>query len=147
MLPSDPLFHKPKSIIAAKNILYATLFLGVINWTISQMTSNVDDNLRIHGLIIAIVALLVIFLLIKQIGLGRQWAKWVLLVFFILRLLSFPFVLVPLFKVNLLVGVIMVFQALLELLALLFLFSTESTHWFNHVQTFVDDEPVQKSKQ
>ena len=137
MLPANPLFNKPKSIIAAKNILYATMFLGIINWTITQWMTDLHSSAPVEGVIILIVTLLVIFILIKQIGFGRKWARIVLLVLFIAGLLIFPWTLSVLFKANLLIGIISLLQALMEIVALVFLFSKESTQWFNRVRATV----------
>jgi hypothetical protein len=146
MLPADPLFHKPKSIVAAKNILYATIFLGIINWAISQWATDLNTSAPVQGIIILIVTLLITFILIKQVGFGRKWARVVLLVLFIAGMLVFPWTLSALFKANLLVGVISLLQAVLEIVALVFLFSKESTQWFNRVHSTVQEEPVPVSK-
>ncbi len=140
MLPSDPLFHKPKDIIAAKNILYATIFLGIINWVVGKMTTGLSSYSDSKEIIITILTLIIIFILTKQIGLGKKWARTVFLVLFILGIIVFPFAVIPLFKSNLLLGVLFVFQALLQMLALKFLFSRKSTHWFNMVRS-TDQEP------
>ena len=140
-LPSSPLFHKPMSIIAAKNILYATLFLGVINWAISQWATDIHPIAPFTAVIVLILTLLVVFTLIKQIGFGRKWARVVLLVLIVAGLLAFPWTLPVLFKANFLVGVLSVFQALLQLVALVFLFSPASTQWFNRVHSAVQNEP------
>jgi hypothetical protein len=134
MLPPDPIFHKPKSIIAAKNILYATVFLGIINWVIGKLTTDLTGYSNSEGIIVTFLTLIVIFLLTKQIGYGKKWARTVFLILFILGIIIFPFAVVPLFKLNLLLGVLCVFQALLQILALKFLFTRESTHWFNTIR-------------
>lgn len=140
-LPSSPLFHKPMSIIAAKNILYASLFLGIINWVISQWATDIHTSAPFAAVIVLILTLLVVFTLIKQIGFGRKWARVVFLVLFVAGLLAFPWTLPVLFKANFLVGVLSVFQALLQLVALVFLFSPASTQWFNRVHSAVQNEP------
>jgi hypothetical protein len=146
MLPANPLFHKPKSIIAAKNTVYATMFLCIINWAVSQWTTDLNTSAPVQGIIILIVTLLVMFILIKQVGFGRKWARVVLLVLFVAGMLVFPWTLSVLFKANLLVGVISLLQAILEILALVFLFSKESTQWFNRVHITAQDEPAPGSK-
>jgi hypothetical protein len=146
MLPADPLFHKPKSIIAAMNIMYAALFLGVINGAIRQWTTDLHATSPILRVIILIGSLLLVFTLIKQIGFGRKWARVVLLVLFVAGMLVYPRALSALFKANFLVGVISLLQALLEIVALVFLFSKESTQWFNRVHAAAQDKPVPSSK-
>jgi len=113
------------------------MFLGIINWTITQWMTDLHSSAPVEGVIILIVTLLVIFILIKQIGFGRKWARIVLLVLFIAGLLIFPWTLSVLFKANLLIGIISLLQALMEIVALVFLFSKESTQWFNRVRATV----------
>ena len=137
MNESGPLFHKPKSIIAAKNILYATVFLGLITLVINKLSygsSNPADN---RGLIIALVSFAVILFLVRQIGLGHKWARTVFVILFILGIALFPYTIVPLFRMNPLLGVLSLLQALLQILALRYLFAKESTEWFNRVHSTV----------
>ncbi len=145
-IPAGPVFHKPMSIIAAKNILYATLFLGVINWVIGQWGMDGRPNAPVAGAVVLILTLVVVFLLIRQIGLGRKWARMVLLILFVAGLLMSPWTLPVLFKTNFLVGVLSVLQALLQLVALIFLFSRSSSQWFERVQSNAHNEPAQAHK-
>jgi hypothetical protein len=140
MIPPGPLFHKPSSIIAATNILYATLFLGAINWAVGQWGAAVHPASSAEGVAILLVTLVLIFWLIKMIGQGKKWARVVLLVLFVLGILVYPWTLMALFKSNLLLGVLSVFQAVLQVVALIFLFSPASTQWFNHVHSFAENE-------
>lgn len=140
MIPQGPLFHKPTSIVAAMNILYATLFLGVINWAVGQWGTAVHPASPVEGVVILLVTLGLMFWLIKMIGQGKKWARVVLLVLFVLGILVYPLTLMAIFKSNLLLGVLSVFQALLQIVALVYLFSPASTQWFNHVHSFVENE-------
>jgi hypothetical protein len=140
MLPEGPLFHKPTSIIAAMNILYAMLFLGIVNWAIGEWSMHLSPGDRVKRAIILVVTVIIIFGLIKMIGLGKKWARVVLLVLFVLGVLVLPRTLGPLFQFNLLVGVLAVFQALLQAVALVFLFLQVSTQWFNHVHSYTQNE-------
>lgn len=143
MNPSDPIFHKPRSIIAAKNVLYASIFLGIVISVISELTIHADSYSTgqgystTQGLIINLVTIILLFVLARLIGLGRKWARTVFLVLFILGIALFPFGAIAIFKMNLLVGILDVLQILLQVLALKFLFSKESTHWFLSVSSFV----------
>jgi len=131
MLPEGLLYHKPKSIVAAKNMLYASLFLGIIIWAIRRWTNDLHTRPSRQETIVLVVSLLVVFILIKQIGLGRKWARVVLLVLSVPGILVYPWTFSAFFKESLLVGVINLLQALLQIVALVFLFSKESTQWFN----------------
>jgi hypothetical protein len=138
MLPEGPLFHKPTSIIAAMNILYATLFLGVINWAIGQWGTDFPGG-RLERTIVMVVMVIIIFGLIKMIGLGKKWTRVVLLVLIAEHIVAYPWTLGPIVKYNLLVGVLSVFLALLQIVALIFLFSQASTQWFNKVHSAAQD--------
>jgi hypothetical protein len=145
MIPQGPLFHKPKSILAARNMLYATLFLGVINWAIAQWGTDLNNYSPVLGAVTLVTTLVVLLILIKQIALGRKWARVALLVLFVAGMLVYSWTLAALFKTNLLVGVLIIFQAALQVAALVFLFSKESTHWFNRVYSTEKDQPVSGS--
>jgi hypothetical protein len=141
MNPQDPIFHKPKSIVAAKNILYATIFLGIVNVVINEMTPGLGNASTVEGVAIAGITLVIIFILTKQIGMGRKWARTVFLILFILGIIIFPFVLGPIFTISLLLGILEIFQAILQAIALLFLFSKDSREWFNKIQSWRTNEP------
>ncbi len=141
MNPQDPLFHKPKSIVAAKNILYATIFLGIINVVINEMTPGLGNASMIESIVITGITLAVLFVLTRQIGMGRKWARTVLLVLFILGVIIFPFALGAVFNTSLLLGILEVFEAVLQAMALIFLFSKDSTIWFNKIRSWQANEP------
>jgi hypothetical protein len=141
MNPQNPLFHKPKSIVAAKNILYATIFLGIVNVVINEMTPGLGNASTVEGVAIAGITLVIVFILTKQIGMGKKWARTVFLVLFILGIILFPFALGPIFKTSLLLGILEVFQAILQAIALLFLFSKDSREWFNKIHSWRTNEP------
>jgi hypothetical protein len=138
MISSDPLLHKPKSIIAARNILYATIFLGIINVVISRMTMVEGSYSNSLGLIVPIATFVLIFILATQVGLGRKWARTVFLVLFTLGIIFFVFTIVPLFRANMVVGMLSIIQVILQILVLKFLFAQESTNWFNGIQKTTD---------
>jgi hypothetical protein len=137
MNPTDPIFHKPKSIIAAKNLLYASIFLIIVNSGIGEMTNSFGGYSIIQGLIINLVTIVLLFILARMIGLGRSWARTVFLILFVLGIALLLFGIVAIFKMNLLIGILDVLQVVLQFMALKFLFSKESTHWFLSVQSFV----------
>jgi hypothetical protein len=147
-LPADPLFHKPPSIIAAKRILYAGVFMAMINWALRNFVVAVrlDTDSMVGSAIIFVLTMGLILWLIRSIGLAKKWARVVLLVLYILGVAIFPWSLLPLFHASMLLGVLLVFEALLNLLALIFLFSKESTRWFNRAHLADLDEPAAKNR-
>jgi hypothetical protein len=141
-LPPSPLFHKPASIVAAKNILYADLFLGILSWAIGRWTTTMYALAPIESIAILIVMVGIIFGLIKCIGLGRKWARVVLLVIFLLGLVAYPWTFAGMLKASILIAVLSLLQAILQAIALYYLFSRTSTEWFNKVQEKAHEEPA-----
>lgn len=141
MQPANPLFHKPTTIVAAKNILYASLFLTLINWTVAHFT--IDPNLlsSTQQIIELVFSLLIVFALTKLVTMGKKWARVVLLAFFMLSMAAGALTLPAIFRANILLGALILLLTILQLLALYYLFAKASTHWFDHVQTFITNEP------
>lgn len=139
MKPEGPLFHKPNSIIAAKNILYATIFLDIISSLVGEFSAGMHNYSSIHGLASTIVALTLLVIIVREIGFGHKWARILFLILFILGMLAMPFYVSTLFKASIVLGFLFILQSLLQLLALYFLFTKTSTNWFNSFKT---DRPV-----
>lgn len=131
MSPQGPLFHKPKSIIAAKNILYASVFLGILGSLIGEFSTDLQNYSSLRGLVITIGSLGLLLIAIRQLGLGRKWARTVLLILLLFGLLSAPIYAPFLFRNSLLLGFLFVLQCILQITALAFLYSKESNVWFN----------------
>jgi len=144
-IPPTPLFHKPPSIVAAKNILYAGIFLGILTWGLGWLTTTIYTPAPAQSVVILIVTVGITFALIKYIGLGMKWARIVLLVLFLLGLVVYPLTFVSVMKVSMLVAVLSLLQTILQIIALYYLFSRASTQWFNRVQEKAHDEPAARS--
>jgi hypothetical protein len=141
MLPASPLFHKPASIVAAKNILYASLFVSLINWTIAHFTTDPHLMTPAQQMAELVLTLLIVFALTKLITMGKKWARTVLLVFFLLSMAAAALALPAILRANILLGVLGLLLAILQVLALYYLFARTSTQWFDHVHTFNQNEP------
>jgi hypothetical protein len=131
MIPANPLFHKPQSIIASKNIIYATVFLGIL----TEMTTGFRFYSNTQVWAISIIVLVVVLVLTKLIGLGRKWARLIFLILMLLLALLIPLTLIPLFKASFLIEMLFILLGILQMLALKFLFSKKSTEWFNRVRS------------
>jgi hypothetical protein len=140
-IPPSPLFYKPASIVAAKNVLYAQLFLSILNWALGSWTTTVYDAAPAQNIVTLVVTVGITFALIKFIGLGKKWARVVLLVLFLLGLVVYSWGFVALLKASMVVAVLSLLLAILQIIALYFLFSRASTQWFNRVQEKSRDEP------
>jgi hypothetical protein len=145
-IPPTPLFHKPASIIAAKNILYAGLFLSVLTWALGWWATTLYAAAPVQSVVILIVDVGIMFALIKCIGMGMKWSRVVLLVFFLLGLAVLPWTFAAVLKASLLVAVVSLLQTILQIIALYYLFSRASTQWFDRVKEKAQDEPAARSR-
>jgi hypothetical protein len=141
-VPPTPLFHKPLSIVAAKNILYADLFLSIITWAVARWATAIFATTPVQSVIMLIVILGITYGLIKCIGLGMRWARLLLLVLFLLELAFLVWAHAALFNANMLITVLCLLQLSLQVIALYYLFSRNSTQWFNRVKEKANDEPT-----
>jgi hypothetical protein len=131
MIPAGPLFHKPKSVIAARNILYATLFLSLVSYILLHFVLQPSGHLNIRAAISSGVLLILLYIAIHSIGFGKKWALYLFVVLFIINIgaswIYAPF----LFRTSPVLGFLFVLEMLLQILALVYLFSKASTEWFN----------------
>jgi hypothetical protein len=135
MIPTDPVFHKPQSIVAAKNILFSTIFLALLILIVCKITSGFGKLADMEVWTFAIITFIIIWFLTRQIGLGRKWARILLLVFFLAGTVSTIFTFMQVLKANLLIEILFTMLILLQVLAMIFLFTQKSTQWFNSVQS------------
>jgi hypothetical protein len=131
MQSPDPIFHKPKSIIAAKNIFYACVFIGFINVVIRDVYLGIANNGGILGLSLTIIGLGLIIFLIRENGLRKKWARSALLIIFSLMLCSVYYVFRADANVGTLEKILFVFRQVLQIVGMIFLFRKESNQWFN----------------
>ena len=68
MIPAGPLFHKPKSIIAAKNILYTALLLEALVFILQQVIWTTPDQPDIRVLFSNGILLVLLYVAIRYIG-------------------------------------------------------------------------------
>lgn len=142
-LPPNPLFHKPLSIVAAKNILYAVLFLEVITWAISRWRPVAYAAPTAQNIVTLIVTVVVLFALIKWVTMGLKWARVALLVIFLLGLIAYAWSFSVLWQTSILIAILDLLQTILGAVALGFLFTRDSTLWFDRVREKAQDEPHQ----
>jgi hypothetical protein len=131
MIPADPAFHKPKSFIAAKNLLYASIFIGILAVVFRDYTLSITNNGGVRALILTAAAFLIIIILIKQMSLCKKWARTTLLILYLLALASYTFSFSNGYVITIYEAALLVFQTALEILAFIFLYKTECNHWFN----------------
>ena len=140
-LPPNPLFHKPQSIVAAKNILYAVLFLEIITWAVARWMPGSLSPVSAQTVVTLIVTVAILFALIKCVTMGMKWVRVVFLVLFVLWLVAYAWAFPVVWQTNILIAVLELLESVLEAVALGFLFARESTLWFDRVREKAADEP------
>jgi hypothetical protein len=131
MIPEGPAFHKPKSFITAKNLLYASIFLSALAMAIRYFSIGIAGQAAGIGLVLTIVSYIIIILLIKQMGLCKKWARTVLTVWFAIGIASFPFTIIYGMKMDIPEAALFSLEIVLQIIALIFLYRTECNTWFN----------------
>jgi hypothetical protein len=131
MVPAGPAFHKPKSFIAAKNLLYAAIFLGVLAIAVRNFIfDNKTKNWQL-GLLIAVAGYAVMIFLIKQVALCKKWARTVLTVWLVLIIIYLVITFIEGYVMNIIESTLAGLQAGLYIGALVFLYKKECSTWLN----------------
>jgi hypothetical protein len=133
MIPPGPAFHKPKSFIAAKNLLYASLFISAIDVFLRDSSLGLANNGGVQALLLTIVGYAIVIFLIRQMSLCIKWARTVLLVLFILIFVFYLFTMKTYVAVSFYEEALLVLQFILQILALIFLYRQECNTWFNSI--------------
>jgi hypothetical protein len=132
MTTDDPVFHKPKSFIAAKNLLYAGIFLSVIVFILHNIRLTVRPKFLYWGWLVSALGYAIMIILIKQMGLCKKWARLVLTVWFSL---GFVMVIISFFSASISMSIpevaIWALKIVLQVIAFIFLYSIECENWFN----------------
>ncbi|HLK29363.1 MAG TPA: hypothetical protein VKT28_12350 [Puia sp.] len=132
MTTDDPIFHKPEKFIAAKKLLYASIFLSIINVIINNIRVSVHSRFLFLSWLVAAIVYIVIFIIIKQMGLCKKWARTVLAVWlgldFLVGVISF---FNPLVDMSILEIAIWTVKVILQAIAFIFLYSRDCQNWFN----------------
>lgn len=114
----------------AVSLLWLSLAVGllVLMFDANATAANVPPALLYS--IAAISALLMAFF-IYQIGRGRNWARITFLVLFLLGSISFVSGLTGLFNRSVVAGTLSTAQAIMQMVALYFVFSKPGSLWFS----------------
>jgi hypothetical protein len=129
MIPSGPLFHKPNSILAAKNILYASIFLGLLGILISSF--GTAASISYTSVLSNLTLLVLLFIAVRYMGLGKTWARNLFLILFICNLIASRFYLPFALRTSTALAYLFILQLLLQIAALVFIYKRSSTEWFN----------------
>ncbi|MCB2191545.1 MAG: hypothetical protein KQI62_08270 [Deltaproteobacteria bacterium] len=124
---------RPNKVTTAVLLLYVSLGMGLLRALLGLpgLSQAQGQSLGMAGISLAVVAVVfaVMLFFILMIGQGRNWAR---ITFAVLYVLGMIMMIAGLFSLpNLGAGAVMdLVQALLQLVALVLLFSPESNAWF-----------------
>jgi hypothetical protein len=120
---------RPIEVTRAVQLFSASFVIGGIR-TVFDLAQKLTGVYFLLALLVMVVFLGIAFFLVSKIAAGRNWARIVFLVLFLIGLpLAIPGYLVEL-KTNLLHGSISILMALLQLIAMYLLFTKNSNLWF-----------------
>lgn len=120
----------PKKIKQAANLVYLSLLVGLIKSTLYETMTNQKILADPKSLVIALITILIIGFLGFKISQGKNWARIILLVMFILGMIAYPFIIIAEFQMNSLIGIVSIVQMLIQLYVLIILYSGEAKEWF-----------------
>ena len=129
MMQTKELLERPTKIVHAQKMLYLVVGIGVIR-TMITVIRHADVRSPYYLIVTKLSLYVVSLFLIYQIGKGRNWAKWSMVLLFAI---SIPMYILPNFDamfhnpIHSLLG----FLSLgLYIVALVFLFQESSSAWF-----------------
>ena len=128
-----PLFHKPKSFLTARQVLYTCLFLNALQFVLSELNVGLYHSGGIPAAGIVIIYTALCLWLIKEMSIVKKWARTVLTAVLIITMVSYPVVVLAELKTSLFQIVLLVMQYALEIYALVLLYKPECTTWFNSI--------------
>jgi len=121
--------EKPVEITRATQLLYATLGIGMVKSSIDFFRISSETSVAFTLITLIFTFAFLFFLIIKIAG-GRNWARIVFLIFFLLGIpLAIPIVLDEV-KRNLFLGSLSFIQIILQVIALALMFMKNSNLWF-----------------
>lgn len=132
---TDTNIQKPKKVSTAINLLIVSILLQIINSIITEATTEFKSYSSGQGLFVTISTLGLMIIFVYQMNIGENWARTTFLGLFILGGLIYPFKLIPLFKVSPIVGLLSVILTIIQIIALIMIYSKVSNEWFNPKKT------------
>jgi multidrug efflux pump subunit AcrB len=128
--------EKPKKVINAVNLIKLTLVLGAINLIIQIAFSGpfLRGGLLAMTLLIFFVAISITIFLIYNLNRRKNWARIVFAIFTIIGTLIILAGISQLFTPFVIVGIIALTSTIIQLIAMIILFSKESNEWFKTVK-------------
>ena len=122
----------PKAISNSAKLIYVSVILGIINPIITELTTDIQNFSNPTNLVIILVSTSILAFLAYDISKEKNWARIVFTVLCGIGFLMFPLVLPETFRLNPIVGVFSTIQAILQGIAIILLFKSESRTWYRN---------------
>lgn len=121
--------ERPRQVLYALRLLYASLGVGFLKVGIKAFALT-----KIHGadrlVFLTLVTFVIMALFFALIGMGKNWARILFLVSFLVGIPFWPGNMADAFRFSTFSGVLYIVQAGLQLWALILLFQSDSSAWF-----------------
>ena len=131
MIPEGPLFHKPKSFLSARQIIYTSILVGVIALVIRALSVGLANIGGTPAIAVTVIFYILVVVLVKQMSNDKKWARTALLILYILAMIVYPIAMAEQIKASMLVAALLFIQVALVIYALVLLYNKECTEWFN----------------
>ncbi len=130
---NGPLFHKPKSFLTARQVLYTCIFLGVLQFVLSELNVGLANSGGVPAAGVVIIYSAAALWFIKEMSICLKWARAVLTAVIIIVMIIYPVIVFRELKTNMLQIVLLVIQYALQIYAIMLLYKKECTEWFNSI--------------
>ncbi len=138
---SLPLVKIPNKIHKATILIAVYLLFEVIKSVLYKLSIN--QKLEPKTLLYGLFAILLLGFFAYKIRQRKNWARIIILVLFVLKTISLPWVIVGEFIFSPVIGVLSIIQLLLVIMVLIFLFNKESDPWFKGPE--LTREPIKET--
>ena len=125
----DNIQSKPDQVKTAVNLLYASLAIGVLNLILS-LAAIVEQSLVVFVIVVAVITISILFFLIVMISSGKNWARIVFLILYVIGLPGQVATVLQLMTAYSFISLTGTVQTILQLVAIVLLFQSASTAWF-----------------
>lgn len=131
--------QKPNNVTLAIRLLWGVLIIGVVNsalswnYSISQVPADFPMNKDLFAFLMISITLGITAWLIYKISSGRNWARLVFLIMFIIGIITMAFSvsqLIETFNYSKVISFLTLVTSLLQVIGLILLFSKEGNTWF-----------------
>ena len=130
---NGPLFHKPKSFLTARQVLYTCIFLGVLQFVLDEFNVGLANSGGIPAAAVVVIYSAAALWLIKEMSICLKWARTVLTAVMIVAMIAYPLIVFQQLKTDMLQVVLLVIQYALQVYAIILLYKKECTEWFNSI--------------